>query len=756
MTLSFRHKGIHFFLFLAVLFTVKIKTYSQERPKIGVVLSGGGARGLAHIGALKVLEEVGIQPDFIIGTSMGGIIGGLYASGYSAQEISDISSNVDWDLVLARDAPLNQIVMEEKEKHGRYFFSFPIIDGKPVFQPGWIEGQKLSELISGLTWNSTGITDFDSLVIPFQCTATNLVKSEKVLLDTGNLASALFSTMLVPMVFSPNKTDSMTLLIDGGIVSNFPVQDVIDMGADIIIGVYVGYYKNKTADNYRSLSSVLSRTVNIAGSFDARNQLELPHVLIIPDLDDISGADFSKHKEIETRGETAARNKLAVLKSLSDSINKLGLPERKKVLPDNDSIFINKIKVENCFSTSPEFVLAKLSISENSWIDKHRLNNAIGYLYGTLLYKKVTYRFDKDNNKFNLVISVQEKPLSNFNLSLHYDNYYKSNITVGYSKREFIFQKSKTNIAFEISKSPRAKIDFIKYFDLQQKHILFFNLEGSKNKLPVSINENTSVSIFENGFKAELLFSNSFNCNQQMSLGISEEYSYIYPSSFARESSQWNFTFFDIHNFSLKYIYRINHLNHMIYPSSGFYFDLEYKASLFSNTIFAERIDSINYQTNQLESKPYQKLSLESEYYLPVNKNITLFSGLNAGIADKHILVNDKFYPGGFKYNLRKRQVPFVGINPNTIAINNLVGLKFGVIIKIKSFFYLSGLINMISYNDSIREMSNQITLNDEVNTLGYGAGLTIKSMFGPLNFFTGWNTKNNKPIYYINLGFCL
>jgi hypothetical protein len=194
----------------------------------------------------------------------------------------------------------------------------------------------------------------------------------------------------------------------------------------------------------------------------------------------------------------------------------------------------------------------------------------------------------------------------------------------------------------------------------------------------------------------------------------------------------------------------------MIYPTSGFYLDLNYKASLFSSAIFAELIDSINYQVNQLETKPYHKLSLESEYYLPVNRNFTLFSGLNVGLADKHIIAIDKFYPGGFRYNLRQRQVPFVGISPNTLAVNNLIALKFGVNVKIKSFFYLSGLVNMISYSDSIRGMYNQITLVDGINTLGYGAGLTIKSMFGPLSFFTGWNTKDNKPIYYLNLCLCL
>jgi NTE family protein len=750
-------RRIHYYLFLVLLICCRIYSFAQERPKIGVVLSGGGARGLAHIGALKVLEEAGIQPDYIVGTSMGGIIAGLYASGYSAAEISQISSNVNWELVLSKETPLNYIVMEEKERNGKYFLTFPVIERKPVFPPGWIDGHQLFGLISGLTWNSAGITDFDSLVIPFRCASTNLVNSEVVLLDRGNLASALFSTMLVPMVFPPYKIDSMTTLLDGGIVSNFPVQDIVDMGADIIIGVYVGYYKEKTAADYRSLPSVLSRTVNIAGSYNARKQLEIPHILIIPELDDISGASFSKHFEIETRGENAARKKMALLKSLSDSLNNIGPPAIKKALPENDSLLIKKIKIENCLSTSPEFVLAKLSIPENSWINKRILNNAIEYVYGTLYYEKVTYRFEKEDDNFNLIVSVHEKPLSNFNFSLHYDNYYKSGMTLGYSKREFLFKKSKTNILTEISQFPRVRIDIIKHLGLKQKLNIFFKLEGSKNNLPVVLGDLISIPVYENRFSPELLTFYSFNCNHQMGLGISEEYSYISPSALARElSPQWNFSYFDIHSFSLKYIYKINHLNHMIYPTRGFYLDLEFKANLFSDHVFAEQADSVDYHGIHLEADPYHKLDLEMEYFLPASQHITLFSGLNTGLSNENTLLNDRFYPGGFKYNLRYRQVPFIGLTPNSIAVNNMIAIKLGVNFKVKSFFHFTGLINMMSYSNTIRELYKQMAFNGKNNCLGFGAGLTIKSIFGPISFFTGWNTTKVKPIYYLNLGFNL
>ncbi len=211
-----------------------------EKPKrLGLVLSGGGAKGLAHIGVLKVLEEEGLRPDVITGTSMGSLIGGLYACGYSAAQIEAIVLDIHWDDVLTNKIPLDRIAIEEKPFYGRFLLELPFNGLKPSIPSGLIRGQKIDELIRRLTLPYHGTTNFDSLPIPFACVATDVGRGQAVLQRHGLLADALRASMSIPTIFSPPVRDTM-LLVDGGTLRNFPVSDAKDMGADLVIGVQVG------------------------------------------------------------------------------------------------------------------------------------------------------------------------------------------------------------------------------------------------------------------------------------------------------------------------------------------------------------------------------------------------------------------------------------------------------------------------------------------------------------------------------------
>ncbi len=215
---------------------------------------------MAHVGVLKVLEEVGLEPDYITGTSMGSIMGGLYSMGYSADEISQIIETVDWSQVLTNEIPLDHVLMRRKHEYNRFILTMPIYNGKPELPAGLIEGQKLSELFSRLSWRQAGVNDFNDFPYPFACIGTDILQGKKVEMNSGDISSAMRASMAIPSVFTAVVRDSTHILVDGGVVRNFPVQEAIDMGADIIIGVYVGFDTKMKPEQLRSLTSVITRT----------------------------------------------------------------------------------------------------------------------------------------------------------------------------------------------------------------------------------------------------------------------------------------------------------------------------------------------------------------------------------------------------------------------------------------------------------------------------------------------------------------
>ena len=273
---------------LLVIFILAQPLNGQEstasRPKIGYVLSGGGAKGMAHVGVLKVLEEVGLQPDYITGTSMGSIMGGLYSIGYSAEEIGHIIETVDWGTVLTNEIPASQVIIRRKDDYSKFLMEMPVYHGKPELPSGLIEGQKLSELFSKLTWRQAGVNDFNDFPTPFVCIGTDILKGGKVDMNSGDLSSAMRASMAIPSVFTPVIRDTSHILVDGGVVRNFPVQEVIDMGADIVIGVYVGFDSQMESDQLRSLTSIMTRTSLLSGAEDVQSQVPLVDYMIVPDL----------------------------------------------------------------------------------------------------------------------------------------------------------------------------------------------------------------------------------------------------------------------------------------------------------------------------------------------------------------------------------------------------------------------------------------------------------------------------------------
>ncbi len=283
-------------LFLSLSVSAPSSAEALDRPKIGLVLAGGGARGAAHIGVLKYLEDHRIPVDLVTGTSIGAIIGGLYASGLSAREIETLMLEMDWEQALVDDVPRQDRSMQRKFREDQ--FSIPgtpgYQDGALKIPSGAIQGQNVILALQGMTQHVAHVTDFDALPRPFKAVATDIVTGEMVVLDKGNLAVALRASMGVPAFFAPIEVDGR-LLVDGGITNNLPVELAQAMGADVLIVVDITspMLPKAALGNLLTITDQLTRLLVVNNTQVQKARLTADDILLVPDLADFSAVDFS-------------------------------------------------------------------------------------------------------------------------------------------------------------------------------------------------------------------------------------------------------------------------------------------------------------------------------------------------------------------------------------------------------------------------------------------------------------------------------
>lgn len=314
---QYHRKMKHILLIFFLLLSLTLA--AQQRPKVAVVLSGGGAKGMAHIGALKVIEKAGIPVDYVVGTSMGAIVGGLYSIGYTPEQLDSLVNIQDWKFLLS-DAPNpKDVLLDDRLQSERYVFSIPFtLRAAKVRDAGIIKGTNLARLFSALTDAYPDSVNFNRLPIPFACVSENLVNGNEVVFHQGILATAMRSSMSIPGVFSPIYLNGM-VLVDGGLVNNYPVDVARKMGADLVIGVDV-QSPLRTASELSSVKDIFGQIINLQGEKKYRENLRHTNVLIKVDVKDYSAASFEK-EAIDTmivRGERAARDnwdKLLALKA---------------------------------------------------------------------------------------------------------------------------------------------------------------------------------------------------------------------------------------------------------------------------------------------------------------------------------------------------------------------------------------------------------------------------------------------------------
>jgi NTE family protein len=456
----------------------------SNRPKIGLVLSGGGARGTAHIGVLKVLEENHIPIDMISGTSFGSIVGGLYAAGYSADDLQDILENIDWKESLSGRAPREERSFRRKQDDNGFLIRFKlgIKDGKLKLPGGLITPNNLRLTLQDLINERTNVEDFDELPIPFRAVATDLGTGNAFVLEEGNLASAMIASMAIPALFPPIEYDGH-LLVDGGVTNNVPVDVVRSMGADIVIVVDISTPMMST-DEIKSFTNVIDQLVLMMTSKNAAAQLATltdQDILIRPELDDIGFVDFERSMEAIPRGETATQMALPKLHAFSLSQPAWIAHLNARNTGKKQQPVIDFIHIVNDSKISDEVIRARLSLKPGQRFDEVSMSDDLSEIFGLELFEEVSYRIIEEDDQTGVEVLAKRSESGHkyfrFGLAIQDDFNGESDYRISAAFTNLAVNKIGGEIEARIALGDEQGVfaEFYQPVDAAQRYYLFAN-----------------------------------------------------------------------------------------------------------------------------------------------------------------------------------------------------------------------------------------------------------------------------------------
>ena len=728
-------------LIIAMLFTFGTSTSlantPQPRKKVGLVLSGGGAKGMAHIGAIKVIEEAGIPIDYVVGTSMGSIIGGLYAIGYTPEQMDSMVRKQDWGYLLSDRITRSEKNMAEREADEKYVISVPF--SKTAIQDvtsGLIKGQNISDLFSELTLGYHDSLDFNKLPIPFACVSENIADGKEYDFHSGVLSTAMRASMAIPGVFTPVRLDSM-VLIDGGVVNNYPVNVAKEMGADVIIGVDV-QSELKPANELENAGAILGQLIDLMGQENYLKNLKETNVHIKVNVKGYSAASFSKSAvdSLIHRGWEAAEEQKNALMQLKKEI---GLPEdyrpkREITYEPAEWIMVKNIHFNGLDEKDTRWVMKRCDLEENTLTSIKRIKEATTIILANTDYSNISYQLlQNKNGEYDLFYTFNKKNESRINIGVRFDSEeiaslllnarttLKSNLPSYISASIRLGKRYGGQLSYGIEPSPlssfSASYQFM-YNDIDY-HIL-----GKKS--------------FATTFRqhiGELSYSNVWLRNFRFGLGIKYElYDY---GRFLHQVGNQGFEVDKEHFFSYFANLHYETYDNAYFPSKGVKFHGEY--TLNTDNFLEYKDDT-----------PFSIVSASFEGVAPTSSSFAIIPSIRGRlIFGKNIPFSKmNVMGGGFREQYLNEQLSFVGTNNVQLMDNSLLigGIKLRQ--RIGGIHYLSLTGNYALSSHKLKNILNEESM--------WGCAITygMDSMFGPLEASLNYTNHSDDVGFYINLGY--
>lgn len=733
-------KHLSLTLVLLTCLFLALPTSAQQRKKVGVVLSGGGAKGVAHIGALKVIEEAGIPIDYIVGTSMGSIIGGLYSIGYTPEQLDSMVKKQDWTFLLSDRIKRSQQTMSEREKSETYVLSLPLTGKgfKEQASGGVIKGQNLANLFSDLTVGYHDSIDFNKMPIPFACVSENVVNGDEIVFHSGVLATAMRASMAIPGVFTPVRIDSM-VLVDGGMKNNYPVNIAKAMGAEVIIGVDV-QDKLRTANELNTAPDILLQIIDLTTQKNYEQNVVATDVYIKVNVKGYSAASFTPNAldTLTNRGEDAAQEKWSELLKLK---KKIGIPADYKPTPhgpytslsSSRKFFVKEINFSGIEDVDKKWMMRKCKLKEDSEISVAQLEKALSVLRGSQAYSNVSYKLTSTPEGDKLDFLLEEKYERKINLGIRFDSEEIASMLLNATLNLKTHIPSKVSVTGRLGKRYAARVDYT----LEPMQMRNFNFGY--------LFEYNDINIYNHGDRAynttykyhsgEFSFSDVWYKNLRFAVGA--RFEYFKYKDFLYTSPEYNLKIKPEHFFSYFAQVHYNTFNKGYFPNQGADFKAGYSL----------------YTDNMAKYKGHAPFSALNASWVEAFQLTNRFALLPA-IYGRVLIGRDIPYPytnalgGNYFGRFISQQMPFAGIDNIEIMKNSVVvgGLKLRQRLWTKHYISLTGNVALTN--------NNFFDILEDKCIYGFSLSYGIDSMFGPLEASLGYSNQSKKAGFYVNLGF--
>jgi NTE family protein len=698
----------------------------QSPPKVGLVLSGGGARGAAHIGVLKVLEREGIPIDFIVGTSFGALAGALYAIGYPAAEIERILLSQDWDSFFT-DAPHRRFSPLIERQNARYQAQISLKGRDLELPSGLWGGQRLTETLDILTTAPMlrAQYDFDKLSIPFRAVSTNLIDGKAYVFKQGSMTEALRASLAVPMVFTPLEKDGM-LLVDGGLVDNLPTGIARSMGADIIIAVDVTS-PLLSKEEIRTFVNVVDQSISLQMERNVEESLKLATIVLKPDLEKLTFNDYDKLPEVIRQGEEITAGSLEQLKALM-----AGVPLRPRHAPPTTATFIiDSISFRGLENIKESHLKKKLHVRPGKSADPVAITTDVGRLYATRLFDSVKFNLEPaGENRYHLEFVVKENPLHSLGASLRYDNDYDFVALAEFSAHQLFESPSNATISTQFGGLEHhfAALRLIP----SSAQFLFIEPKIDVRRLErLDIREKELVDKFtDKRDGGQLMIGGSVFGQLEISGGY--RYEQVRISGGSNPNSASDSTILA----GLVFRFNRDTLDHQEYPRGGMTLNLRFDQP---RTYLGGDFD-------------YSKYQAEYQRYFSISRVSTFQINAGGGYARGEVPFFERFYVGGYSFSdLASRQ--FLGLERDELPVNQMaiIGASyrrqiFSSPLKFIRRGFLTGIYNGIYYSMQSSEPYEFSYLN------GAGIGLALDTMIGPVRLTGGW-AEGGRFRVYLSIG---
>ncbi len=716
---------------------------SQEQPKVGLVLSGGGAKGFAHIGVLKEIEKAGVQIDYIGGTSMGAIIGGLYASGYSPDQIEKIMGEVDFMSLIQDKVDRNLKPFFMKQVGEKYAITLPIRKGKISLPLGLSKGQNILNFLTVLLSEVDAVDDFTKLPIPFFCITTDIETGKEVVVESGSLPLAMRASGAFPSLLNPVDIDGK-LMVDGGVVNNFPVDIMLEKDVDIIIGVNV-QGKLLKREKLTSVASLLLQIINFQMYEKEDKHVELLDVSLRPNIKDYGVLSFNKGKQILEEGQLVAKP----FENKFDSIARLQtIKKKRKLLSGKETFFkLNSIDIEGNQKYTENYILGKMHLEQNDIVSYKMIADKISALTATNNFNRIDYYVTNYENIHVLHLKVKEEEINTFlQLGVHYDLLYETAVLVNYEHKKLLFKNDELSVDLAIGDRVRYAVNYFVDNGLAPSYGFEARYNYFREAFRFIDNENfDDIYIKHRDFTNAVYLQTTLN--EISAFGFDFEHKQLKIVSDTFLTDNLDTTFDDSNYLSVGAFLKIDTYDKSVYPTSGFFADFGYQWYFWS-----DRDKGLNsFSSFARKFRQFSQLSGTFGVAKTFYDKLTLHSisdiGYTLGTIESEVF---DFRLGGYNKNYINNFIRFYGYEIGALREQSFIKTEFEARYNVYRNHHAIFIANYARVDSDILKNGKLFTNIKSGYALGYG----LDTFIGPIELKYSWSPDTNDGMWLFNLGF--